>query len=340
MISKSVTSMDPRMRYTIVTETYPPEINGVAMTISRMAEHFQILLASILAQPNGQLNSLEMLSESQKEEQMMEKRERQESQIRKLKGIRRKAVDLSTVRDVKTTYLRPGETLPLVIQPEMDEMDLADWAGSNGSFIESNLLSHGAILFRGFNVASAPEFERFAAAVCPELFGEYGDLPRERASGKVYGSTPYPSDETILFHNESSHMHRWPMKIWFFCLKAAEQLGRAFEVGQQERDVAFGQLALRLQLRADETDGHDAVLHGRPQQAVACPVAGALVLEHHLAEPRERVPDMRRVVDRQTTSAARIDVRKGAVGKLRTLLRRRAGGQSDRHCPTDRAIRP
>ena len=39
-------------------------------------------------------------------------------------------------------------------------------------------------------------------------------------------------------------------------VKAAEQLGRAFEVGQQERDVAFGQLALRLQLRADETDGH------------------------------------------------------------------------------------
>jgi hypothetical protein len=30
---------------------------------------------------------------------------------------------------------------------------------------------------------------------------------------------------------------------------------------------------------------------------------------------------MRRVVDRQTTPPARIDVRKGAVGKLRTLLR-------------------
>jgi alpha-ketoglutarate-dependent taurine dioxygenase len=43
--------------------------------------------------------------------------------------------------------------------------------------------------------------------------------------GKVYGSTPYPSDETILFHNESSHMHRWPMLIWFYCVKPAEAGG-------------------------------------------------------------------------------------------------------------------
>ena len=85
--------------------------------------------------------------------------------------------------------------------------------------------------------------------------------------------------------------------------------------------MAFRQLALRLQLRADETDGHDPVLHSCPQQAATCAVARALVLEHHLAEPCQGIPDMRRVVDRQTTSATRIDVCKGAVGKLRTLLR-------------------
>jgi alpha-ketoglutarate-dependent taurine dioxygenase len=45
--------------------------------------------------------------------------------------------------------------------------------------------------------------------------------------GKVYGSTPYPADETILFHNESSHMHRWPMLIWFYCVKAATAGGES-----------------------------------------------------------------------------------------------------------------
>jgi alpha-ketoglutarate-dependent taurine dioxygenase len=57
------------------------------------------------------------------------------------------------------------------------------------------------------------------------LFGEYGDLPREGVSGKVYGSTPYPPDKAILFHNESSHLHRWPLKIWFFCVQPAQQGG-------------------------------------------------------------------------------------------------------------------
>src|SRR5262249_30710512 len=65
----------------------------------------------------------------------------------------------------------------------------------------------------------------FASTLCPELFGEYGDLPREAMGGKVYGSTPYPSDQPILFHNESSHMHRWPRKIFFFCMQAAAQGG-------------------------------------------------------------------------------------------------------------------
>jgi alpha-ketoglutarate-dependent taurine dioxygenase len=57
------------------------------------------------------------------------------------------------------------------------------------------------------------------------LFGEYGDLPREGQGGRVYGSTPYPANQAILFHNESSHMHRWPLKIWFLCVKAAERGG-------------------------------------------------------------------------------------------------------------------
>jgi alpha-ketoglutarate-dependent taurine dioxygenase len=118
-----------------------------------------------------------------------------------------------------------GSTAPLVIEPEVENLDLADWAQGRRSLIETWLLKHGALLFRGFNVRTVADFESFAKTQCQELFGEYGDLPREGLGGKVYGSTPYPSDQAILFHNESSHMHRWPMKIWFLCLKAAEQGG-------------------------------------------------------------------------------------------------------------------
>ncbi len=142
-------------------------------------------------------------------------------------AMRRKGVDLAQVSTIKTRFLQPGSTLPLVMEPNEAEVDLADWAASNRSLIDQSLLKHGALLFRGFSVYSVPEFEKFAVSVCDELFAEYGDLPREQLGGKVYGSTPYPSDQTILFHNESSHMHQWPMLIWFYCVKAAEQGGES-----------------------------------------------------------------------------------------------------------------
>jgi alpha-ketoglutarate-dependent taurine dioxygenase len=190
-----------------------------------MSGHFETLLESITRDPSSRLDSFEMLTAEEAKEEVMEKMERHQSQMSRLRSAKRRSVDLLDVRGIKTGYLQPGETLPLVVEPRADEVDLPEWAGRDKAFIEKSLLKHGAILFRGFNVESAAEFESFAASLCPELFGEYGDLPREEVSGKIYGSTPYPSDEAILFHNESSHMHRWPMLIWFCCIKPAEQGG-------------------------------------------------------------------------------------------------------------------
>jgi amino acid adenylation domain-containing protein len=190
-------------------------------TIARMLVHFERLLGAIVKDPAAKVDSYEFLTEAEAKQQQMEKKEREVSQVSRLRSTRRRGVDLSQVSGVKTEYLQAGNTLPLVLKPEADDIDLGEWAGNNRQSIEKNLLQHGAILFRGFSVDSVPEFERFASAICPELFGEYGDLPREELGGKVYGSTPYPADETILFHNESSHMHHWPMLIWFYCVKAA-----------------------------------------------------------------------------------------------------------------------
>ncbi|MBA2350595.1 MAG: TauD/TfdA family dioxygenase [Burkholderiales bacterium] len=196
-----------------------------AATVRRMAGHYETLLGSIIEQPDAPLSTLEMLTEPEKKAKAMEREERQSTRIRNLRGATRKRVNLAQVAEIKTGYLEAEETLPLVIEPALADIDAVGWAGNSQALIESHLLEHGAILFRGFDVTSAAEFERFASALCPQLFGEYGDLPREGVAGKVYGSTPYPADQAILFHNESSHMHRWPTKIWFFCIKSAEQGG-------------------------------------------------------------------------------------------------------------------
>lgn len=192
-------------------------------TITRMSGHLETLLKSIVAQPDAQINTLKMLTEAENKNRNLEQKQRQEAKLKKFKMVNPKAI-MPQEELIKTNCLNPEAPL-LVVQPNVDEIELTDWAKNHRDFIQTKLLNHGAILFRDFNVNSVPEFENVAQAICPELFSEYGDLPREGVAGKVYGSTPYPHDKAILFHNESSHLQRWPLKIWFFCVQPALQGG-------------------------------------------------------------------------------------------------------------------
>ena len=142
-----------------------------------------------------------------------------------LGAIRRKAVDLSQFNPIKESQIGPEQPLPLVLEPATDQVDLADWARNNRDYIAEKLQKHGGILFRGFNLKTPQDFEHVAAGIYKEIYSEYGDLPRESAGGKIYGSTPYPEDKRILYHNESSHMNRWATRISFFCVIAAKEGG-------------------------------------------------------------------------------------------------------------------
>ena len=104
--------------------------------------------------------------------------------------------------------------------------------------------------------------------------------------------------------------------------EAREELGRALDVREQERDVPLRQLPLRLQLGADESDRDDAVWRAeRPQEPRPRLVPCGLILEDDLIEPRERVARMWGVVDRQAAPSLRIDVGKRAVGQAGALFR-------------------
>ena len=147
--------------------------------------------------------------------------------IRKSVQEKREEINLADFSLTKSSYLMPDQHFPLMIQPALPGVNLASWAENNRDYINTELARHGAILFRSFTVDAPQKFQEFAQSVSAtgDLFDEYGDLPRDDPGAKVYHSTPYPADKAILFHNESSHMHRWPMKIFFYCVKAAEGRG-------------------------------------------------------------------------------------------------------------------
>jgi alpha-ketoglutarate-dependent taurine dioxygenase len=146
--------------------------------------------------------------------------------LAKLKEARRKTVSVAQTSLVKTDLLTPGQSLPLLVQPALKGVHPAIWAGNHADFIETNLWKHGGILFRNFKVATPEEFEQFVKAICGELL-EYRERssPRTPVSGKVYTSTDYPADQSIFLHNENSYQQTWPMKIFFYCAKAAERGG-------------------------------------------------------------------------------------------------------------------
>ncbi|MEJ1229303.1 Taurine dioxygenase, alpha-ketoglutarate-dependent [Pseudomonas sp. NFACC32-1] len=118
---------------------------------------------------------------------------------------------------VRLSLLADGLSLPVVVEPNDPGLDPAQWAGQHRGAIEALLCRHGAVLFRGFDLASVPAFEAFAEALSPGLHGSYGDLPKKEGGRNVYRSTPYPEREMILYHNESSHLESWPRKQWFYC---------------------------------------------------------------------------------------------------------------------------
>jgi alpha-ketoglutarate-dependent taurine dioxygenase len=140
--------------------------------------------------------------------------------------FRRKVVTLSPEAMVRTSFLDPEAGMPLVIQPDVEDVDLRLWLRGNADFIQRKLLVHGAILFRDFALDSVKKLEQVVNSVSPELM-RYSEpsTPRTEVSANIYTSTEYPSDQYIPLHNEMSYSSNWPVKLYFYCAQPAPQGG-------------------------------------------------------------------------------------------------------------------
>jgi alpha-ketoglutarate-dependent taurine dioxygenase len=149
-----------------------------------------------------------------------------ETGLNKFRAVRRKSVNLTQTSLVRESALAAGQSMPLVIEPTLDSVNLAQWAAGHRDYLEGLLLRHGALLFRGFRVENVERFEQFARAISPELL-DYREraAPRNEVGNKVFTSTEFPADQWIPLHHEMSYSHNWPTKIWFYCVQAAREGG-------------------------------------------------------------------------------------------------------------------
>jgi alpha-ketoglutarate-dependent taurine dioxygenase len=118
--------------------------------------------------------------------------------------------------------------LPLVVEPDGDRSceRVTDWLTREHDLVESKLLEHGAILLRGFDLASPAGFERVARAIDPELKKDYlGTSPRDALTDYVFSASELPPYYPIPQHCEMTFLREPPRRLFFCCLVAPQGTG-------------------------------------------------------------------------------------------------------------------
>jgi len=199
-----------RAQWVYATDLYRRE------TIERLAGDWCQLLQRAVAEPGAPLDDLLPPPPRQTAPGPQKNQAGKLDRLRKIAGRQGKTTAAARP-PIRTAFLEPGRKFPLVIEACSPDIDGAAWAGEQRDFIEQALRKHAGILFRNFGLQTPQQFEAFAEAMEPGLHGSYGDLPKKEGGRNIYRSTPYPERQMILYHNESSHLERWPRKQWFFC---------------------------------------------------------------------------------------------------------------------------
>lgn len=223
--------------------------------IAQFSQRFTSLIRDIVARPDGRLSEFADFAETRKRDTMQINT--RISDFKKFKKTQPKALSLERGELIKKHYLSPEDAIPLVLEPQLEILDLAGWLKNNWQSVEADLLKHGALLFRGFDVPDQAAFARVVGATSVPLM-QYmeGATPRSELGGKVYTSTEYPPDQSIALHNELTYVMTWPMKIWFYCLQPAQERGetpiadvrnviRRLDPGTKERFAEKGWLLVR-----------------------------------------------------------------------------------------------
>lgn len=96
--------------------------------------------------------------------------------------------------------------------------ELVKWVKENRSYIDALLVEHGAVLFRGFPVGDAQDFEDVALGVDPGLQNDYlGTSPRDAVTKYVFSASELPGFYPIPQHCEMTFLKNPPDRLFFFC---------------------------------------------------------------------------------------------------------------------------
>lgn len=106
--------------------------------------------------------------------------------------------------------------------------DTERWVGEHRQQLLDLASRHGAVLFRGFPMTTAEDFDRFVAALDIPNFPYRKSLSnavRVVRTDRVFSANEAPPDIQILFHHEMAQTPLYPQWILFFCELPAQKGG-------------------------------------------------------------------------------------------------------------------
>ncbi len=100
-----------------------------------------------------------------------------------------------------------------------------NWVCENRVDIESQLEEYGAVLFSGFPIKDAEDFDCFVSSFQYKTFTYEDSLSnavRINKTNKVFTANEAPKDIEIFLHHEMAQTPIYPKNIFFFCKSASE----------------------------------------------------------------------------------------------------------------------
>lgn len=193
-----------------------------------------------------------------------------------------------------------GEVFPLALQCDSPEALLADvvpWVEAHAAELCNQAARHGAVLFRGFPLRTADDFDVFVAAFGLRNFPydeSLSNAVRINRTPRVFTANEAPPTVNIFLHHEMAQTPIYPSKLFFFCEKPAEE-GGATPLCRS--DILWDRLA-----------------QAQPQFARDCMEKG---LRYSNVMPSENDPNSG--MGRSWQSTLRTDSRQAAEERLRSL---------------------
>ena len=150
------------------------------------------------------------------------------------------------------TWLFDKDIPPLFIEAASSKVATIDgfvnWVKANRPSLDRLLIQHGGMVFRGFPVKTADDFNAWVALYDQFESGYAGGATlRSKIKGNVFESTRYSADLKIPQHQEMAYVRDYPGRIAFHCHTRAKDGGET-PINDMRRLTAELPESLRMKL--------------------------------------------------------------------------------------------